>query len=301
MKFQTVIYSSAGDLADLRQHSLPAASIAELDDWKKSPDLALKELKFLDRQMVLLFRVVSRLFAKVPDFNHLDGGVQVAVGPGRTDIEALLSWAKRIQEAETFPTIQPALAVSLLHNTPLSWLSIKLRLTGDCGIWSGFSEAGFAAIEAAFLALCSGIPEVLVAAVNSPRNYFVETTLKRGLFPNVHPPVEIGVAQIFRREGPGPELHALRVFPPESDLETIAATSVKSLARSVPDPWPRAIIEGFQQRFDVAKIVGDSMPCAMPLAIALAGEGFFGPGFHPVFVAAPDGHILYALVEARHV
>ncbi|MBF0501032.1 MAG: hypothetical protein HQM09_12915 [Candidatus Riflebacteria bacterium] len=294
-----------------------------MDDWRSWPDFTPKDLKFLDRQTALLYLTTHDLLANCPDLDRARSAVHAAVGPARTDPDAMYRWAARIPpdsaepvtQAQSLPMIQPAGAIGLLPNTPLSWLSIKLGLTGDCGVWAGFEDAGFAALSAARDAIsCEAASQALVAAVSSPDNYFVLDGFKRGFHSPICAPVEIGVALHLRCTNSAsgdvsPRINALAAFPSGTSVETVLdiitkqslcdlhenSASQKTLLLTPLNPQ-NAIIDGIDGRADLSGRIGASMPAALPLAISFAGQCVFGKNPVAIIIAAPFGSIYAAVV-----
>lgn len=311
---------------------IPVSS--ELDNWRGWPDFTPKDLKFLDRQTALLYQTTRDLLTR--DFPRTSAAVHIAVGPARTELETMMRWANRITADEPLPMVQPAGAVGLLPNTPLSWLSIKLGLTGEGSVWAGFEEAGYAALSAARDALQLNVyDEALVAAVSSPHSYFVLDGFKRGFYAPVPPLTEVCVAfRLFSpprdeksettedqenhkgHENQGshkqaelerlPRLIALEDFPAGTSVPKMLSALFSFLPESEgisPNTAAvssfsaeEAVIDGLDERRDLSNHFGAAMPAALPLAICLAGHGVFGYRPIPILLAAPFGAICAALV-----
>ena len=132
---------------------LPADRLAE------GLGLEPRELRLFDRQGLLLLQALRRTEGSPAAFSRDERAampVHLAVGPARTELEVMRRWARRLSPGEPLPTVQPAAAVGLLPNTPLSLLSIHGDLTGEGAVWAGFSEAGFHAL--------AGVTQALVDA-----------------------------------------------------------------------------------------------------------------------------------------
>ena len=171
-----------------------------------------KEIRRFDRQSLLLLHVLH--LAGVPGWpepmRH-QVPVQLAVGPAQTDLPALHRWGARVEPAEALPMVQPAQAIGLLPNTPLSHLSIACGLRGEASVWAGFADAGCRAVAAASLYLCDQSREqVLILAVSSPDNYFVRQVFERGFASPPEQMSEVAVALMLTHSSSEPCLSHIR-------------------------------------------------------------------------------------------
>ncbi len=166
----------AGDLAGLAglaAHEGVWGPVTDLEAWKAAQDVPARDLKVADRQTLLLWRTLDALLRGAPDLDRQRAAIHLAVGPARTDLEALVRWAGRIEPGEGLPLVSSAAAVGLLPNMPLSWVAIRQGWRGEGAVWAGFAEAGFQAVAAAVEAVAAGANEAVVAAVWCADGYFV--------------------------------------------------------------------------------------------------------------------------------
>lgn len=302
--------------------------------WTESCDLksvsgwnevSPREQKFLDSQTRLLFGAFSLLTQTATDLDRERAAIHLAVGPARTDREAMLRWATRVVPGESFPMVQPAGAVGLLPNTPLSWLSIKCGLRGEGGVWAGLAEAGFAALSSAMAALEAGAPEAIVMGVNDTDSPFVRDALQRG-FPSVQAEGRAMAVALRLRptlpgdDGlPGPRLLALDTSPADTPPGCLIERLLSQVGLAVSpdeiavDAW----YEGIGGRTDISDF-GDRVLTPLPL-LALhhlqgaGGDFLFSPGrvspwalaqaperarevLKAILIGIPDGTILGLLV-----
>jgi hypothetical protein len=241
-RFTPVAVSAAVfDRADL---AFPFPARSDVESWAAGCSLPARSRKMADTQTLLLFRACSRLIEQNPGLNLGELPCSVAVGPARTDREALLAWSERLVEGEAWPMVSPAAAIGLLPNTPLSWMSIQLGLRGPGSVWSGWSSAGFHALEAGVLSRRPGASPALVAAADAPFNYFVLDSRRRAGLPDLADPVELGAALLISDSGPI-EIACLQAYPrgtsrPEifADLARQTGQSPAALEAACLQPFP---------------------------------------------------------------
>jgi hypothetical protein len=185
---------------------------SDIEAWAAGCSLPARSRKMADTQTLLLYRACSLLFEQNPGLNLHELPCTVAVGPARTDREALLAWSERLVSGEAWPMVSPAAAIGLLPNTPLSWMSIQLGLHGPGSVWSGWSSAGFHALASGILHVRQGSSPALVAAADAPLNYFVLDSRHRANLPDLVAPVELGAALLLGASGPV-EIACLQAYP----------------------------------------------------------------------------------------
>ena len=151
------------------------------EHWAQAQGISIKELKTADYQTLLLFSLAKPFLEKLSPPLSDQAGIHLAVGPARTDLQEILRWSSRRKEGEVLPMVKPAQAISLLPNSPLSWLSKHLHLTGEGFVWVGLISGGLQALAAANEAIIDAPEpmEALVLAANCPSNYFVQDSFVR--------------------------------------------------------------------------------------------------------------------------
>ncbi len=244
--------------------------IAGGEAWAKELGASMREAKFADRQTLLLTRVVADLLAAQPTLDRERVPIQVAVGPARTDLDALVRWGERLADDEPLPMVQPASAVGLLPNTPLAWLAIRLGWRAEGVVWAGFAGAGHDALTAAVESIGIGTAtRAVVAAVNSPDSWFVPAALAHNIVTPRGPLIEAGVALLL-----GAEESAIRLIAtaaadvgvtPREVIEAVAADCEADAAAFVDTA------RGVDYTLPVAAPgAPDALTATLPLALALA-------------------------------
>lgn len=303
MIFSTDIYlagtavTGSGSLSETVAAGKVSPRVGDLDAWVAAQSLAKKDLKLADRQTLLLYRTLKTLLEEHQPLDRTQGPIHVAVGPAQSDVESMRSWAERIDGPGPYPMIQPAGAIGLLPNTPLSWVSIRLGLKGENSVWGGFAEAGFAAVFAGIRAVLQGSPASLVAAVTSPENYFVQSSIARSgiSFPGAL--VEMGVALLLSRESTPLRLKGIRFFPSDTPAETIFVTLAGESLITRELLETQAVIDGCLDRRDISDSWGESLPAKLPFALGLATHGWFGSGPRLFICGGAGPGIAAVLVE----
>lgn len=167
--------------------------------------LSPRDARRYDRQTLLLMQVLHLMEADAwLETQRENMPVQLAVGPAQTDLQALLRWSARVTEQEPLPMVQPAQAIGLLPNTPLSHLSIAFGLKGEPMVWAGLQEAGCRALASSLLLMNDeNTDEVLCLAVSSPDNYFIRQVFDRKYVSPADQTFELAVAIRFSRHPAG--------------------------------------------------------------------------------------------------
>ncbi len=300
------LFSSGGEIpanppngeafADSTQRLLE--KIPDLDSWGQQLKIPQKELKLADRQTLLLYRTILDLIEEYPDLDLKTAPVHVAVGPARTNLTQMQNWESRIAPSEPWPMIQPASAIGLLPNTPLSWVSIKLGLRGEGAVWAGFHEAGYFALCAGMEALQSGAGKVVVASVNSPENYFVKNTLQRAGLKARSSPIEMGVAILLEVSNKTPQILFQETFAPEASFEKVTSFYSERLKISPKEVENSTICEGIFGRNQVSEIWGDPMTALFPFSLAMA-EKLSGADLFCFFQGDLFGQIQSGVVKSQ--
>jgi hypothetical protein len=263
-----VVSTDPGLSEALHQHGIHA-TLVDPDAWADRGDLPMKERRLADRQTLLLGATAERFLATI-DFARDRGAVQVAVGPARTDFEALQRWARRLEPGEALPMVQPAAAVGLLPNTPLAWISRRFHLTGEGSVWAGFSGAGAIALRAAIDAIGAGCPEALVLSISCPDPTFVPETYRKLQEPFPGGMSELGVALHVRPIMGGSTFQA---HPPLTEQREVASGIPGEAA-----PLPRALLLSWHPRAPNAAAPASLMmapgPISPPLPSLLQERSF---------------------------
>ena len=274
----------------------------DLTEWFARQNLAHKDRKLADRQAMMFYRLFTGV-SREPSPAPVDAAeipVFAAVGPTQTDEQRMLEWARRAATAPELPMISPAAAVSLLPNSPYTWTANRLGLQGESSVWAGFSEAGHAALLAAWVAVRSGSPEALVLAVNCPHNYFITSARERGREGSAGPPREGGIClHLSTTARPdSTEIVAVQVFSPDASLASVCEVAQRQIASVAPGAdvggdvsadvtgglscW----VEGVDQRRDLSEMVGNLLCAIVPAGIARVCSQ--GPDSAPVLLVVRD-------------
>lgn len=259
----------------LRTRQVEVAYLAS-DALTQNLDLSPKDLKRFDRQSLLLQQVL--LLAGVrgwpPELRERIP-VHVAVGPAQTDLQALRRWASRVDQTGPLPMVQPAQAVGLLPNTPLSLLSISHDLHGESGVWAGLAEAGCQALMAGVLSMTTdNIDQVLILAVSNPDNFFVRQVWRRGYVPEPSAMLEVAVAlRITRAPDEGVRWRGFRSDPAAAPALTGAGAALQTGSAT----------GGFETEFAA---LPDALTATPALALACLASV---PG--RALVPTPDGRV----------
>ncbi|MBI3039762.1 hypothetical protein HYY75_12085 [bacterium] len=291
------LWSSAGNLKKTVGVEKLNPEISDLENWGNQLGIPQKDLRLVDRQTMLLYRTVFDLLEGNPAFSRDSGAFHVAVGPARTNLPAMVKWANRIEPDSIWPMIQPAAAIGLLPNTPISWVSTKLGLRGEGAVWAGFTDAGHESLLAGISFLEETSNEAIVAGVNSPGNVFVESVVERDWYSAKFPPIEVGASLRLSYSGYGFCLRWAEIFPPSIEIKEIFSHLSSKTRTSAEELFSKAVIDGVNDRFDLRNRWGDAMPATFPFAIALAKERVFGEGIIPILVADHFGNIRVVIVE----
>lgn len=227
--------AALGDWLSAHRISFEPASSSSLADGL---ELNPKDLKRFDRQSLLLMRLLR--LAGVRDWSAEDREripVQTAVGPAQTDRDALVRWGRRVEPSEPLPMVQPAQAVSLLPNTPLSLVSIAFGLRGEGAVWAGFAEAGCRALLSGMTSILDGrTDQALVLGVSSPDNYFVKQVWQRGFHSLQQPPCEVAVAILLgASDAPGRLCRVSQTAPEAFAPMAVHDSSSRLISRLSPD------------------------------------------------------------------
>ncbi|MBF0544609.1 MAG: hypothetical protein HQM08_09255 [Candidatus Riflebacteria bacterium] len=248
--------------------------------------ISFKESKFFDHQGLIFLHVLKGLLSKV-QVNKTHSPLYLSVGPARTELETLISWAERISESELsgeklYPAVQPASAIGLLPNSALSMLSIQLKWHGEGNVFSGFSESGMAAIKSALEALYLGTDSALVSASSYAENHFVQKVMKRGFYESIIPPSPVGIAAHFTKDSSDLSLRGLISFPSSIEIDS-AIEQCSKIWRINQETFLKSLfLEDFFGKRQLSETFGDLM-CAGPLFVfSLAEKNFFGKGLIPV-------------------
>jgi len=271
-----ILISGIGNQDRLAAQNGFLGTIEDLDDWVAQQKVSPKDLKTADRQTLVLLRTLHGLLERNPTLDREVAAVPLAVGPARTNLDALERWAQRIVPGESFPLVQSGAAIGLLPNMPLSWVSIRQQWRGEGAVWAGFEEAGFEATVAAFEALQSGIPEAVVAVVSCPDKYFVPRALNdRGYHSDIGCP-DIGCPQVYDPHFGCPQIGYPKVGYPEIGValrlvrpdifrgEGLLISSFRGPSEGLTDVEAM----GFQTPF--RREWGNPLTASFPAALALA-------------------------------
>ncbi len=237
-----------------------------VDNPAQGLELSPKDVRRFDRQTLLLMQVLRLLeVAARPEAQREILPVQLAVGPAQTDLQALLRWSARVAEDEPLPMVQPAQAIGLLPNSPLSHLSIAFGLRGEPMVWTGLQEAGCRALASSLSLMADEkIDGVLCLSVSSPDNYFVRQVFERNYVLPSDQTSEMAVAIRFSRS-PAARTHrqfhvTTKTSSPDIKTETTRISRPNGDSQAgelVPDGLPTTpllALASLEQRPDFALI-----------------------------------------------
>lgn len=298
---EAVLLNGQGDLPRIvAGMAPPPEQIAGLEEFLAAREAVQpRDRKFLDRQMLILTHLSHMFMSRWPDLDRDHIPVHLGLGPARTDLAALLRWGARIEPGTSLPMVQPAGAVGLLPNTPLSWLSLALHLRGEGAVWAGFIESGATALGQASALVAAGAPEALAIAVDCPDSYFVPSVLSQSgknrdsSLPMPVPP-ETAVALRLRRPvttdstparssrhgGLQTVIRAITASP--AGVSTADAVAQAVSLTPANDGYTPRIIDGE----DLQSSLGHVQTALLPAGVALATTGAFGTGL--IAVSACD-------------
>jgi hypothetical protein len=254
---------------------LPSDEEAALDceTWFSRQSLPHRERKLADRQAILFFRLLSQLKGFFHEERAKALPVFAAVGPAQTDVLGMREWATRVSPGSPMPMISPAAAISLLPNSPFTWTANRLGLRGESSVWSGFEEAGHAALFAATLFSLETHAPSLMMAVTCPHNYFVENTRHRASLDALPSAVEGGVC-LHLSCSPVPEsrrIGSIEIFPPQISPAHIRNLWRERFAATLEErDFPCLISEAADEMDDSSQKWGRLACAALPAAMAWA-------------------------------
>lgn len=276
-----------------------------------SPDETIppRDRKFLDRQMLLLTRLARMFTRHWSDLDSRTVPVHLGLGPARTDLTALLRWGGRVEPDAALPMIQPAGAVGLLPNTPLSWLSLAFHLHGEGAVWSGFVEAGATALIQAAALVEAGTPEALAIAVDCPDVTFVpavlshpamagDTASPRGLPPETAVALRLrsGLAKDTARPAGEWCTTLLGIVTGQAGTDADEQRDHAVRAGLLPADGKIGMIDGDR----LAGLLGPVRTSLLPAGVALAAIGSFGAGLFAIDACDSWNCRRTAFVEVRH-